>query len=276
MRRILASGLLLSAIPPAAHAQAEDFLSAAPATAGAADLAKELSNPVASLISVPFQFNLDRGGGFDDDASKLTLNVQPVIPVSIGPTANLIIRTIVPIAYQDGLSGPNNSEFGLGDTIQSFFYSPAQVSSGGITWGAGPVFLYPTATSNKIGGEKWGAGPTVVVLKQAGQSTIGVLANHIWSVAGSRDRSDVSATFLQPFYSYTTRTATTYGVSSESTYNWKTKKWIVPIIVSASQLVKLGKQPISFGLGARYYAATPVGGPHWGARFTATLLFPKK
>jgi hypothetical protein len=219
------------------------------AASDAESLAKKLSNPIASLISIPFQLNIDSGIGPDDDGTKSTLNIQPVIPISISTGANLIVRTIVPIVYQNDLRGDGESDFGLGDTVQSFFFSPKKPTAGGIIWGAGPVLLYPTATSRFTGGDKWGAGPTIVVLKQSGQFTIGALANHIWSVGGSDTRPDVSATFLQPFVSYTTRRATTFTLNTESTYDWKSEQWSVPINLQVSQLVRLGKQPVSFGIG---------------------------
>jgi len=242
----------------------------------AESLAKKLSNPVASLISVPFQYNVDFGAGLTGEATKMTLNVQPVVPISISKSANLIVRTIVPVIWQTNLFGNELSEFGLGDTTQSFFYSPKAPMKGGIIWGAGPVFYYPTGTNEFTTGKKWGAGPTFVVLKQAGPATIGLLANHIWSVAGSSNRPDISATYMQPFISYTTKRATTFGINTESTYNWETKKWLVPINATVAQLVRIGKQPVSFTLGGRYYVSSPEFGPRWGARFVTTLLFPKK
>lgn len=242
----------------------------------AESLAKKLSNPIASLISVPFQLNSDFRGGLTDDGDKTTLNIQPVIPISISSDMNIIVRTIVPIIDQDNLRGDGEGEFGLGDTVQSIFFSPSKPTRSGIIWGAGPVILYPTATSRFTGGDKWGVGPTFVALKQSGQFTIGLLANHIWSVAGSSDRPAVSASFVQPFVSYTTKKATTYGVNTESTYDWKSDQWSVPINLSVSQLVRIGKQPVSFGIGGRYYVVRPVGGPDWGLRFVTTLLFPKK
>jgi hypothetical protein len=141
--------------------------------------------------------------------------------------------------------------------------------------GGGPVFLYPSATDNALGGQKWGAGPTVVLLKQKNGWTYGTLANHIESFAGTSSRQNVSATFLQPFLSYTTKTYTTYGINTESTYNWQNSQWTVPINATVSQLVKLGKQPVQFQLGGRYYPEKPIGGPDWGVRFAVTLLFPK-
>lgn len=262
--------------PPAEQAAAPSAPQASATSPDDAEsLAKKLSNPVASLISVPFQANLDFGVGLTDSGDKMTLNIQPVVPIGITQNANLIVRTIVPVIFQTDLRGDDISDFGLGDTVQSFFYSPKKPTAGGIIWGAGPVFLYPSGTSKYTTSDKWGAGPTFVVLKQFGPTTIGLLANHIWSVAGSDTRPDVSSTFLQPFLAYTTKGATTYGINTESTYDWESEQWSVPINVTVAQLVRIGRQPVSFTLGGRYYVARPKFGPDWGVRFVTTLLFPK-
>lgn len=189
---------------------------------------------------------------------------------------NLISRTIVPVVWQSDIAGDSGSQFGLGDTLQSFFFSPKQPSAGGIIWGVGPAFLLPTATDELLGGEKWGLGPTAVLLKQEGHWTYGVLANHIWSVAGDHNRDDVSSTFLQPFLSYTTPTAWTFALNTESTYDWKHDTWSIPINFSVSKLTKFGEQPISLQLGARYWAKAAENGPNgWGVRAGITFLFPK-
>jgi hypothetical protein len=183
------------------------------------DLAKQLSNPVASLISVPFQFNYDKGFG-PEDGYRATLNIQPVIPITLNDDWNVISRTILPIITQEDIAGPSGTQSGLGDITQSFFFSPRQPGPGGIIWGVGPVFLIPTATDYLLGSEKWGAGPTGVALKQSGPWTVGILANHIWSFAGDEARVDISSTFLQPFLTYTTADAWTFGVNAETTYDW--------------------------------------------------------
>ncbi|MFQ6182696.1 MULTISPECIES: hypothetical protein [Sinorhizobium] len=240
-----------------------------------ADLAKQLSNPIASLISVPFQLNYDRGFG-PVDGHRVTLNVQPVIPISLNEDWNLISRTIFPIISQDDIAGPSGDQFGLGDTVQSFFFSPKEPTAGGIIWGVGPVFLIPTGTDDLLGSEKWGIGPTAVVLKQDGPWTYGALANHIWSLAGNDDRADVNSTFLQPFVSYTTPDAWTFALNTESTYDWESDQWSVPVNFQVSKLVKFGEQPVSITAGARYWAAAPDNGPQgWGARLAVTFLFPK-
>jgi hypothetical protein len=237
-----------------------------------AELAKQLQNPVASLISVPFQNNFEFNLGPNDDGFKYTLNFQPVIPVSLGKNLNLIIRTIVPIISQDDVI-PGTSQTGLGDIVQSFFFSPKKPVAG-LILGFGPVFLWPSGTDPFLGSEKWGTGPTGLVLKQTGGWTYGFLFNHIWSYAGESSRDYVSATFLQPFISYTTKTKTTFGVNTESTYDWRAEQWTVPINVSVSQLVKIGKMPVQFALGAKVYADGPSGAPDWGIRFVVTPLFP--
>ena len=87
------------------------------------ELAQQLSNPVASLISVPFQLNFDDGFGPGGTGSRTLLNFQPVIPISIGEDWNLISRTIVPVINQEDFI-PGTSQSGIGDIVQSFFFSP--------------------------------------------------------------------------------------------------------------------------------------------------------
>jgi hypothetical protein len=250
--------------------------SAASAQDSSQDLAKKLSNPVASLISVPFPFNYDEGFG-PNDGQKVTLNIQPVIPISLSEDWNVISRTILPVIWQNDIAGPSGEQSGLGDITQSLFFSPKKPTANGIIWGAGPAFLIPTATDDLLGTGKWGAGPTGVALKQTGPWTVGVLANHIWSFAGESDRPDVSSTFLQPFISYTTPTAWTFGLNTESTYNWETEEWSVPINFTVAKLVKVHEQPISLTAGVRYWAESPDSGPDgFGFRGVVTFLFPKK
>lgn len=239
------------------------------------DLAKKLANPIAALISVPFQYNDDRSIG-SADGYRSALNIQPVIPVTLNDDWNLISRTIVPVVYQHDIAGSSGTQSGIGDVVQSLFLSPKQPTAGGVVWGVGPVFLLPTASRSELGAEKWGAGPTGVALVQKGPWTYGALANHIWSVAGDRQRSDISATFIQPFLAYITPSKTTLSINTESTYDWKARQWSVPINLSVAQLFKVGNQPMQIAVGARYWADGPDSGPQgWAFRLSYTLLFPK-
>ena len=223
---------------------------------------------------MPFQNNFDFKMGPADDGFRYTLNFQPVIPITLNAKWNLISRTIVPILHQNDVVGTSD-QTGLGDIVQSFFLSPAKTEP--FIWGFGPVLLIPSATNDFLGTEKFGIGPTLVILKQQKGWTYGALLNHIWSVAGKDSRPDVNSTFLQPFLSYTTRTAWTFTLNTESTYDWTAEQWSVPINFQVAKLVRFGKQPVSFGAGPRYWANSPSGGPEgWGLRFAVTLLFPKR
>jgi hypothetical protein len=131
----------------------------------------------------------------------------------------------------------------------------------------------PQKTSSVV---KNSASPTGVALKQQGSWTYGMLANHIWSVAGDDDRADISSTLIQPFLAYVTSTHTTFSLNTESSYDWENEEWSVPVNFSVAQMLKLGKLPVQISLGIRYWADTPENGPEgFGGRFQFTFIFPK-
>jgi hypothetical protein len=240
------------------------------------ELAKKLANPVASLISVPFDYDYDSDIGPTDSGNRWSITTKPVIPFSLNENWNLITRTIVAYVEQEDVLPGLGKQNGLSDLQTSLFFSPKAPVNGFIL-GAGPVFVFPTATDDLLGTEKWAAGPTGVILKQQGQWTYGMLVQQVWDYAGESDRTYVSSSLLQPFASFTTRTATTLSLQTESVYNWNTEKWSVPISVSVSQVLKLGPQLIQLKLGARYWADSPETGPEgWGLKAGIVFLFPKR
>lgn len=242
-----------------------------------AGLAKQLANPVASLISVPFQFNFDRGIGVEENIQRANLNIQPVVPFKLSANWNLISRTILPVVNYFGAAGSETDQLNFGDTVQSLFLSPAKPGPRGVIWGVGPVALLPTATGQRSGIHQWGLGPTGVALVQRGPWTVGALANHLWSVANNGSNANVNATFLQPFLSYTTANAWTISLNTESTYDWAAERWAVPLNLVVTKVTKVGNQLLSLGAGVRYWVDGPDSGPHgWGARLVATLLFPTR
>ena len=265
------AALLCAAVVPTPTAVAQTSGAPTAADDEQADLAKKLNNPISNLISVPFQSNWDLNIG-PAGGTKYTLNIQPVIPISISRDWNLIVRTILPVISQTDVFGHSGTQSGLGNTTQSFFLSPKE-SWNGVTWGLGPVGYYPTNTDNLLGPDKWGVGPTFVALAQPGQWTIGMLANQIWSVGGSHNDQNIISTFLQPFIVYTLKSHTSFALNTESTYDWENSQWTVPINLMIQQVFKIGKQPMALQVGGRYYADAPTGYAHLGRPAESDIPF---
>ncbi len=256
-----------------------------------ADLAKAAQNPIANMISLPFQNNTNFGMG-PKERSQNILNVQPVYPVSVGDDWNLITRTILPLVSQPGLTGfslvgdtivvdPNGLEkertFGLGDTTFTAFLSPKD--SGNITWGVGPVVLLPTATDDAIGSDKWGLGVSAVVLAMPGNWVVGSLFSNLWSVGGSGEQ-DINLFTWQYFINYNIPDSNgLYLVSAPIiTANWEAgsdDRWTVPIGGGVGKIFKIGKQPVNAQVSAYYNVEKPEFGPDWQLRLQLQFMFPK-
>lgn len=243
-----------------------------PAAGGgnAQELADKLANPVASMISMPFQNNTDWGIG-EYNGSKNTLNIQPVIPIKLSSGLNLITRYILPVIDQRDVIGPDTHEFGLSDLSVSAWVSSAHPKNGFI-WGAGPALLIPTATNEYLGTKKFGAGPTALVLKQGKGITAGFLINQIWSVAGDKDRTDVNQLFFQPFFAHSFPSGASLGGNMEMTQNWQANTTLLFFNPTISGITKLGKQPVQMVIGPRIPLAGPdAAKPKFGIR--AVLIF---
>jgi hypothetical protein len=258
---------LSAAFAVAAQAHAQD-------PADADTLAKQLSNPVADLISVPLQLNWDEGLGAGGDGERWLLNVQPVVPVTVNEDWNVISRTILPVLHLD--VPPGARESGIGDVTQSLFFSPKAPTANGWIWGVGPAFLLPTASADALGAGQWAVGPTAVALRQTESGwTYGALVNYLVSVGGDDDRADVHAMFLQPFLARSLGQGRSITLNSESTYDFEAGHWNAPVNFVYLKVTKIGGQMVSVGAGARYYVDSPPGGADWGLRFFVTLLYPR-
>jgi len=238
-------------------------------------LAKETQNPVANLISVPFQNNFNFGIG-PNDATQWVLNVQPVIPISLNKDWNLITRTIMPIINQPSPAPGIPSAFGLGDINPSLFLSPANASK--LIWGVGPTMTFPTATESVLGNGKWSAGPALVLLATPGHWVFGALANNQWSFAGW-GKNNVNSMLIQPFLNYNFPHGWYFTSSPVITANWlaaSNDRWTVPIGGGVGKLFRLGKLPVNTQLAAYCNVVTPhQGGADWQLRFQVQFLFPK-
>jgi hypothetical protein len=241
------------------------------------DLQKATQNPVASLISVPFQNNTDLNiGPFDRERN--TLNIQPVVPLSLSENVNLIVRWITPVSFQPDITQAKLGTVGLGDMSPSFFFAPAK--PGALIWAIGPAFLLPTATDDTLGTGKFAIGPTAVALAQPGHWTIGALASNVWSVAGPSDRPDVNLFTLQYFLNYNLPKGWSIGSSPILTANWNASSgnvWTVPAGLAIARVFKVGAQPMNASVGYFYNAVRPDNppSPRSQIRVQISLLFSK-
>jgi len=255
----IAAPLALTAQAPTSGAQKTDgSIPHAPATAetnDSAEIAQKLTNPLAAMISVPLQNWFDFNLGPGKDGFRYTMEAQPVYPMQISKAWNLLSRTTIPVAYQQNVVG-QTTQVGLSGTTEALLLSPVHTKS--IIWGAGPVFLIPTGTNGLLSTREFGIGPTAVVLKHKGRTNAGLLASHVWSVAGGASHPYVSQTYAQPFFAYTTAKAWTFAATSCDTYNWAAGRWTAILNpIRVSKLVKLGPQRLSVGGALRCTLASP-------------------
>ena len=258
---LLAAGVLL----PGAEILAQD---------DTAELARAAQNPVASMISLPFQNSFDFGLGPYDRAQYI-LNIQPVIPIRLSDNWNLINRTIIPVLYQPDLYAEQGSTGGVGDIQTSFFLSPAQ--PGRLIWGVGPIFQFPSSTNATLGQGQWGLGPSLVALTMQGPWVIGGLANNVWSVGGQEARPDVNQFLFQYFINYNMPEGWYISLSPIITANWKAadgEGWTVPVGGGFGKIFRLGKLPVNGTAQAYYNAVRPTDGADWSLRLQMAFLFP--
>lgn len=238
------------------------------------DLGRAAQNPVSSLISVPFQNNLQV---LEDGNVFNVLLIQPVVPFQLSSSWNLATRTIFPVLALEG-APPGNASWALGDIQQAFFLTPTASTSWGLTWGAGANFSYPSATDDIYGSGKWSVGPSFVGLTLQGPWVVGVLVNNVWSFAGDSDRPDFNQFTMQPFINYNLDGGWFLQSAPLITANWEIasgSQWTVPLGGGVGRTFTLGGQPVNMILTNFYNVTRPTGGPAWNIRYQMTLLFPR-
>jgi hypothetical protein len=237
------------------------------------ELAKTVQNPLATLISLPFQANYNLGVG-EYDRTFFNLNIQPVIPHP-GENWNVIVRTIVPVNSVP--LGELDAAVGIGDTNLSLFLSPA--NTGALTWGVGPAITIPTASNPELlGSGKLSLGPTGVVFYGIGKWTMGGVASNVWSVTGKSDREDVNFFFAQWFLNFNIGKGWAIGTAPILTSNWKSdpgNRWVIPWGLQISKVWHIGPRPINIIVGYYTNSEHPEGGADSQVRFQLNFLFPQ-
>jgi hypothetical protein len=253
------------------------MLSAACFADDAPEIAKQAQNPVASLISVPFQNNLNFGVG-PKDGDQNVLDIQPVIPIKLTDDWNLITRTIVPVIYEPFISPTIGDTTGIGDTQLALYFSPAKPTNS-IIWGVGPAVSFPTASEHFLGQGKFSAGLSAVILTIQGPWLIGVLTTDVTSVAGENDRKDVHQFLLEPFINYNFPRGWYVTSSPIITADWKqpeTNRWTVPVGGGGGRVFHIGKQALNCYVQAFDNVVHAHEAGNWTLRVQVQLLFPRR
>jgi hypothetical protein len=247
-------------------------------------LAAAAQNPVAAMISLPFQNNTFFDAGPNHDKTANVLNIQPVLPFTVGDW-NIISRTIAPLITLPSLtaadlgdvitSGPSsNDPFGLGDINQTFYFSPAAATD--FIWGIGPSVTLPTATLRSLGPRTLSMGPGAVGLVMPKPWVIGALARQLWAVGGPDQH--VNQTLLQPFVNYNFPDGWYLVSSPIMTANWSapsSQRWSIPLGGGVGKIFKIDGQPMNASLQAFDYVAHPNLAPRWAIRVQIQFLFPR-
>ena len=240
------------------------------------ELAKKTQNPVADLISVPFQNNFNFNAG-PRERMYYVLNVQPVIPFHLTEDWNLIARIITPILDVPSLAPGIDNASGLGDINPSLFLSPAKAEH--FIWGVGPTFTFPTASRKELGNGKYSMGPTGVALWMDGPWVVGALANNQWSYAGWGHKP-FNQLLVQPFLNYNFKEGWYLSSAPIITSDWTqraSQQWTVPVGGGGGKLWRVGKVglPVNTQIQAFYNAARPEFAADWQLRVQVQFLFPK-
>lgn len=243
---------------------------------GTSEIAKQAQNPIANVISVPFENDFNPQTGIHKENSYV-LEMKPVVPFKLSNDWILITRTIIPVIQVPDLAPSVHGTTGLGDIQESLFLSPKK--AGPVIWGAGPAISFPTATQSILGTKKLSVGPNLVVLRSQGHWLFGTLAQNLFSVAGPSARPNVNQMLLQPFVNYNLRHGWYLTSSPIITANWEVKRdqrWTVPVGGGAGRIIHLGKQPVNVYAQLFRNAEHPNGTTSWSARFQMQFLFPQK
>jgi hypothetical protein len=232
--------------------------------------AQDAQNPIANIISIPFQNNtyLDYGP-YKRDANVLV--IQPVLPIAIDQDWNLITRWVTPIESLPRISPSQGDKFGLGNMEPEFYFSPSHV--GDIIWGVGPKLWLPTATDKALGLDKWGAGPTAVALTIQGPWVVGALANNVW--AGSSVQTANMLT-INPFVNYNFPGGWYLASAEIITANWRAnsgQQWTVPLGGGIGRLFRVGQLPINARFQVLDNVVHPQDAPTWQLQFQIQFLF---
>ncbi|MEP4079684.1 hypothetical protein [Haloferula sp.] len=234
------------------------------------ELSLKLQNPLARILVIPTAMEYKKGSGPLGTGESFAIRVAPRVPFVINDEWHMLSKSDLAWVSQKDVIG-NTSQEGLTDLVQTFFFSPDRSLGWDLYWGVGPSFVIPTATDSLIGSEKLSLGPSIGIFRQERPWTVGLILNHIWSVAGSSSAQSLNASRLEPIIGYTTERSTFFSLGAKLGYDWSGHHWSGPLEFRLSQLTLIAGKPVQWGLGLQYFVFSEPNAPEWGALFQVTF-----
>ena len=291
----LICGMLFFSIPPSTAKAQEGSKEASKAPSKQGDMGeigKKLANPLADLWAL--NFNSFIPGFFDGDLNRgdselgATTIFQPILPVPLKGEGKeefrVILRPVVPLVWSTPIpKGPDDfyNQGGIGDIQLPLLLSVPQKYAGHWILGGGPVFQFPTATSDALGADQYALGPAVVVGYKTKKFTAGIFPNYFWKIGSSgqdENTPDISQGTMLYMFTYNLPNAWQVGTFPTITYNDRASsgnKWNVPVGLFVGKTIKIGKTPVNIKVGLEYSVVSENDfGKRTAFRFQITPVIP--
>jgi hypothetical protein len=242
-----------------------------------ANLEKVARNPVGDAVKIPVAESINFDAGPYGRISN-SLQIQPTIPFPIAQDWLLIPRILATLAaYEPEVTQASGGSTGLGDTVATFFLTPAH--TGMVVWAVGPALLIPTATDMNTGAGKWGLGPSVAFVVQPNWGSIATATQNVWSLPGNSNRASVNQVQIETSLSYNLPHAWYLLTEPTFTADWtqsSADRWLAPFGGGVGRTSEIAKKALDWNI-ALYSNAIRPGSqsyPKWQITLQCTLLYP--
>ena len=247
----------------------------------AAAMAQEASNPFASSWALQLQQNnnwTEMPGGDDHNRVQSSLQFQPLLSLRLTEKQGLIVRPVVTVVnsvpYFDP-SGQKERTAGVGDTVLAFAL-PRSLLGGRLMVGAGPTFMFPTATEDLLSQDTWQVGPDAGAVLLGNHFIAYGFVQQWFKIGGEgRDTNQMSGTFN---FTYLFQNGWTLGTQPTLSVDWEARggeRGTFGLGPQVGKMCKCGGLPTLFQLQVQAYPIRPsVAGPKWNIQLQATPTIP--
>jgi hypothetical protein len=271
---VWALSLVVAAALAPVDATAEEAKAAAGGGGDMGAVGAKLANPLSDLWSLSMNFEVpkffDGNVNIGNPEMGADMIFQPVMPLPLYGSGDaewrLITRPIIPVIFSQPVpTGLDkfDSESGIGDIQLPMLLSVPGKYAGKWILGAGPVWMFPSATNSDLGAHQWAAGPAVVFGYKAEKWTCVLSPNYFWKIgeAGqSSETPDINQGSLLYSLQYKLANAWQFRMNPTITYNDQAtsgNKWNVPVGLFVGKTVKFGKIPVNIKAAIEYSVVSP-------------------